>query len=193
MDDRHKSPLVNRLITVTGLASAALIGWMNLVDAEHFHALLPNFEIPDFMAGGYDVAYLVSMREALKGATEAADVIRHMHLTADMVSPLMLGLFMGLLILRHITGSVLFGRVMTSGHILLLLLLPAGFVVSDYAENIVSLMYFPPSEPSEPLASQLASVLPWLTSLKFLFIAIVALLMVRQFLMIRIANKAEKS
>ena len=82
---------------------------------------------------------------------------------------------------------------MTSSHILLLLLLPAGFVVSDYAENIVSLMYFPPSEPSEQFASQLASVLPWLTSLKFLFIAIVALLMVRQFLMIRIANKAEKS
>jgi len=193
MDERHKSPLVNRLITATGLASATLIGWMNLVDAEQFHALLPNFEIPDFMAGGYDVAYLAALREALKGATEAADVIRHMHLTADLVSPLMLGLFMGLLIIRHITGSVLFGRVMQQSQIMLLLLLPAGFVVSDYAENIVSLMYFPPSEPTEPLESQLATVLPWLTSLKFLFIAIVALFMVRQFLMIRIANKAEKS
>ena len=193
MDDRHKSPYINRSITVTGLVSAALIGWMNLVDAEHFHALLPNFEIPDFMAGGYDVAYLFSLREALKGATEAADVIRHLHLTADMVSPLMLGLFMGLLIIRHITGTVLFGRVMERGHILLLLFLPTGFIVSDYAENIVSLMYFPPSDPSEPLATQIAIVLPWLTSVKFLFIAIVALLMLRQFLMIRIARKTEKT
>lgn len=190
---QQNSALINRLITVTGLGSAALIGWMNLVDARQFHVHLPNYEIPDFMAGGYDVAYLVSLRQALTGSPEAADVLRHMHLAADMVSPLLLGVFMALMIIRHLTGSVLLGRVMQRTHILLLLLLPAGFVISDYAENITSLMFFPPSNPGEPLASQMAAILPWLTSFKFLFIAVVALLLIRQFLMIRIANRAEKS
>lgn len=190
---QHSSALINRLITFSGLGSAALIGWMNLVDAKQFHAHLPHYEIPDFMAGGYDAAYIINLREALTGSPEAGAVLRNMHLAADMVSPLVLGVFMALMIIRYLTGSKLFGRVLQRAHIMLLLLLPAGFVISDYAENITSLMYFPPSDPGEPLASKMASLLPWLTSFKFLFITVVALLLIRQFLMIRIANQAEKS
>ena len=61
----------------------------------------------------------------------------------------------------------------------MLLTLPIAYVFIDYAENIVSLMLFPPALPAPGTANVLAEALAWLTRLKFVALVIAGILILR--------------
>jgi hypothetical protein len=181
------------MMALSGGLSALLLLWMNVVDMRHFQAALPNFDIPDFMAGGYGSAYLASLRLALNGAPDAAQTLRTMHIMADLVLPLSLSVFIALVMLCFLEGSTLFGCVLQPQHIRGLLVLPAVYAIVDYAENAASLLYFPPSEPSDLQIRWIETVLPWLTASKFMVLAIIAVLLLRHVLLIRLSGKDTQS
>ncbi len=195
MDEKGRvRTVLNRAIMGCGAVSALLFGRMFFFDATAFAQVFPQagpqWSMPDFLFSGYDTVYLQNLRNALENAPEAAQAMRSMHLGADLLFPLVFGLFLGLLIVRYMTGAVLFGRVMTRRHVLVLLVLPLGYGISDYAENITSLLYFQPSQPSVTLQHQLSSVLPWCTGLKFMFITVIAIILLRPFLFHRFISKS---
>lgn len=188
-----KASGLNRLIALSGALSALLLVWMNAVDMRNFQAALPHYAIPDFMAGGYDSAYLASLRLALGGAPDAAQTLRTMHMTADLILPVTLSVCLALVMLRFLSGSTLFGRVLRPAHVRALLVLPAVYAIVDYAENAASLLYFPPSEPSDLQIRWIETLLPWLTASKYMALAIIAVLLLRHMLLIRLSGKDTQS
>jgi hypothetical protein len=177
---------LNRAILGSGAVSALLFGRMFLFDAPAFTKAFPEkgpqWAMPDTLFLGYDQAYLQNLRMAMNDLPDAIQTIRAMHLGTDMLLPLFLGVFLGLLLVRFMTGTFFFGCNLTRRHILILLLLPLGYVICDYAENISSLLFFQPSQPSPQLQDQLSAALPWFTRLKFMCLAVTALILLRQFL-----------
>lgn len=162
---------------LTGLVSAGLLTLMNLRDAALFASLTHGRTIPDSDFSSTRES-LLALKEYLVARPDAADVLRAMHLQADLVLPAMLTVFLLLLIRRLAPGAVVYGRPAES-------LLPVAMVfpilygLSDYAENVISLMLFPPATPTPATAALLADALTWATRMKFLGATIAGVIVAR--------------
>jgi hypothetical protein len=170
-------PLKAPLLWGSGALSAALLAWMNLGFAVPFAELTGGRAMPDldFESTGQGIT---ALRTLLEGRPEAAELLRAMHLGPDLVLPASLGLFIVLLLRRVAPGAGLYGR--PAERLLpALLALPIAYVVVDYAENLSSLLLFPPSLPTAETAGILSEALAWLTRLKFATLVISGILVLR--------------
>jgi hypothetical protein len=165
------------LLWGSGILSALLLVWMNLSFAVPFAELtggraMPDLDIESTAEG------LLALRAVLQARPEAVELLRAMHFGPDLILPAVLGLFLVLLMRRVAPGAGLYGR--PAERLLpALLALPIAYVVVDYAENIVSLMLFPPSLPLPEAANWLAETLAWLTRVKFAALVISGILLLR--------------
>lgn len=121
---------------------------------------------------------LLALKSLLETRPEAAELLRAMHLGPDLLLPAMLGLFLFLLIRHVATGASLYGRP-AERLLSILTALPVAYVAIDYAENILSLMLFPPAMPAPGAADLLAEAISWLTRLKFAALVISGILVLR--------------
>jgi hypothetical protein len=170
-------PIKAPLLWASGVLSAALLAWMNLSFASPFADLTGGRAMPDLDIEG-TAQGLLSLKSLLEARPEAGGLLRAMHLGPDLLLPATLGLFLFLLMRRVVPGTGLYGR--PAERLLpMLLTLPIAYVFIDYAENIVSLMLFPPALPAPGTANVLAEALAWLTRLKFVALVIAGILILR--------------
>ncbi|MDH4414016.1 MAG: hypothetical protein QE484_11955 [Rhizobium sp.] len=170
-------PIKAPLLWGSGVVSALLLAWMHFGFARPFAELTGGVAMPDLDIESTGQGIL-SLRSLLEGRPEAAELLRAMHLGPDLLLPVVLGLFLFLLMRRAAPGAHLYGR--PAEHLLpVLLALPIAYVVVDYAENITSLMLFPPASPAPDAASLFAEAHVWLTRLKFAVLVISGILVLR--------------
>lgn len=165
------------LLWGSGVVSALLLAWMNLGFARPFAELTGGGAMPDLDIET-TAQSLLGLRGVLETIPEAAELLRAMHLGPDLILPSVLSVFLFLLMRRVAPGASLYSR--PAERLLpVLLTLPIAYGVIDYIENISSLMLFPPSIPAPAMADLLAGALVWLTRLKFLFLVISVILILR--------------
>lgn len=165
------------LLWGSGIVSAGLLAWMNLGFARPFAGLAGGRAMPDLDIET-TAQSLLGLRSILETRPEAAELLRAMHFGPDLVLPAALSLFLFLLMRRVAPGASLYGRP-AERLMPILLALPIAYGVIDYIENISSLMLFPPSIPAPAMADLLAGALVWLTRLKFLFLVVSVILILR--------------
>jgi hypothetical protein len=162
---------------LTGVVSAGLLALMNLRDAALFASLAHGRTIPDSDISSTRES-LLAMRDYLGTKPEAAELLRAIHLQADLVLPAVLTIFLFLLIRRLVPGAVVYGRPAES-LLPFMLVFPFLYGFADYSENVTSLMLFPPAAPTPALAAFLADALSWATRLKFLAVTIAGVIVAR--------------
>ena len=174
---RLPGPIQAPLLWGSGVLSAGLLAWMHLGFARPFAALTGGPAMPDLDIESTGQGLLV-LQSLLETRPEAAELLRAMHLGPDLLLPAVLGLFLLLLMRRVATGASLYGR--PAERLLpVLTALPMAYVAVDYAENILSLMLFPPAMPAPGTANLLADAISWLTRLKFAALVISGILVLR--------------
>jgi hypothetical protein len=170
-------PIKAPLLWASGALSVLLLGWMNLGFVSRFADLTGGRAMPDLDIESTGEG-LLALKAVLETRPEAAELLRAMHLGPDLFLPAVLGLFLVLLMRRVAPGAGLYGR--PAERLLpALLAVPIAYVMVDYAENIASLMLFPPSLPRPETANLLAEALAWLTRLKFATVVISGILILR--------------
>ena len=174
---RLPAPRQAPLLWACGVLSAALLAWMNLGFASRFTELSGGRAMPDLDIESTGEV-LLALKAVLETRPDAAELLRAVHLGPDLFLPAVLGLFLVLLMCRVAPGAGLYGR--PAERILpALLTLTIAYVMVDYAENIVSLMLFPPATPLPETANLLAEALAWLTRLKFAALVVSGILVLR--------------
>ena len=174
---RLPGPRQAPLLWGSGIVSAGLLAWMHLGFVSPFFVLAGKRTIPDLDING-TAQSLLGLKKVLENRPEAAEVLRSMHLGPDLLFPAVFALFLFLLMRRVAPGASLYGRPIER-LMPVLLALPIAYGVIDYIENISSLMLFPPSIPAPAMADLLAGALVWLTRLKFLFLVVSGILILR--------------
>lgn len=174
---RLPGPTKAPLLWGSGVLSVSLLAWMNLSFASPFFVLAGKRTIPDLDLNG-TVQSLLDLKGVLEGRPEAADLLRSMHLGPDLLLPAVLAFFLFLLMRRVAPGANLYGRPVER-LLPILLALPVAYGVIDYVENITSLLLFPPSRPASGTDALLAEALVWFTRLKFLFLVVSGILILR--------------
>ncbi|HWU61459.1 MAG TPA: hypothetical protein VN112_05480 [Ensifer sp.] len=162
---------------LTGLLSAALLLLMNLREAAQFAALTHGRSIPDSDFSSTRES-LLTLRDYLGTRPEAAELLRAMHLRADLVLPAALTTFLFLLLRRLAPGAVVYGRP-AENLLPLLLIFPVLYGFADYSENVLCLFLFPPAVPQPATAAFLADALSWATRMKFLAATITGVFVAR--------------
>jgi hypothetical protein len=165
------------VIWLTGLASLALLVYMNVHHGPLFSRLALGRTIPDSDFSATPDS-LLSLRQMLETRPEAADTLYAMHLVPDMALPGLLAAFLFLLLRRLMAGATLYGRPAEQLEPVLLLL-PVLYAVADYSENAASFLFFPPSTPSQASLATLSVAIYWATRLKFLFATVSVLVIIR--------------
>ena len=165
------------MLWATGAVSAVLLAYMNLHSARLFATLTRDRALPDSDLQATPESLLL-LRDDLVSKPEAADVLRSMHLYPDMLLPAVLTVFLVLMIRRLAPGAIIYRR---AAETLLpaLLVPPILYGLSDYFENAVSLLFFPPASPSTSLLGTLATLLFWATRIKFLAVTIAGIIVLR--------------
>jgi len=165
------------LLWGAGIVSAVLLVWMNLGFTVPFASLTGGRPVPDLDIDSSGQG-LIALKALLETRSEAADLLRTMHLGPDLLLPAVLGLFLVLLMRQVAPGASLYGR--PAERLLpALIALPLAYVVVDYTENILSLMLFPPATPAPDKAHLLAEAVSWLTRIKFAALVISGILVLR--------------
>ncbi|RKE86032.1 hypothetical protein [Rhizobium sp. AG855] len=174
---RLPGPRQAPLLWASGAVSALLLVWMNLGFVGAFAELTGGRAMPDLDIDS-TAQSLIDLKLLLEARPEAADMLRNMHLGPDLLLPAVLGLVLALLLRRVAPGARLYGR--PAERLLpALLTMPVVYVAADYAENIASILLFPPSLPEDATASLLATAIVWLTRLKFAALVISGILVLR--------------
>lgn len=175
--ERTPGPRRAPLLWASGVLSAGLLAWMHVSFARPFAALTGGRAMPDLDIESTGQG-LLALKSLLETRPEAAELLRAMHLGPDLLLPAVLGLFLFLLMRRVATGATLYGR--PAERLLpALTALPVAYVAVDYAENILSLMLFPPAMPAPGTADLFAEAISWLTRLKFAALVISGILILR--------------
>ncbi|MGR6431944.1 hypothetical protein ACU5AY_13590 [Rhizobium sp. PAMB 3174] len=167
-----------RALWLTGLASAFLFAINGLWFPWRFGSELPHAVMPDKDIFATPES-LLDLRERLVGDEAAASLLKTMHLTTDLVFPVIFAAFLFLLLRRLLPTARLRGAPLPGWLASALLALPLLYMASDYAENVTCLLFFPPAEPSASLASLLAFLLPWMIRLKLMFVTIIGVIVLR--------------
>ncbi len=162
---------------LTGLVSASLLLFMNLRDAALFASLTQGRSMPDQDFSSTRES-LLALKDYLATRPEAANVLRAMHLEADLVLPAVLTVFLILLIRRLAPGAVVYGRP-AQNLLPMMMIFPLLYGFADYSENALGLMLFPPASPSPATAALIADALSWATRLKFLAMTIAGVTVAR--------------
>lgn len=171
------------LATIT----AGLAGFM-LFQVEPAFRAMTRLPILDFRLEGYEQADVLKLVEAVKQAPEAATILRSLHLGPDLFFPAAFAVLALMLIARFAPGSVVFHKPMTGWRLAIALAAPLLYAVSDYAENIFSLMLFSPAAPDADRAADLVRWLPLATRMKAMFFFI-SLILALRFVLFRDAGK----
>lgn len=165
------------LLWASGALSVALLLWMNLGFALPFRELAGNRPMPDLDIGS-TAQRLLELRTVLQDRQEAVGLLRGMHLGPDLLLPASLGLFIALLLQRLARGASLYGR--PAERLLpFLLAVPVAYAGIDYAENILCILLFQPSVPAPGAAVWMAEAISWLTRLKFVFLVVSGIVVLR--------------
>lgn len=165
------------LLWGSGILSAGLLAWMHIGFVRPFAGLTGGRPMPDLDIESIGQG-LLALKSLLEARPEAAELLRAMHLGPDLLLPAVLGLFLFLLMRRAAIGASLYGRP-AERLLSALTALPVAYVAVDYAENILSLMLFPPAMPAPGTANLWAEAISWLTRLKFAALVISAILVLR--------------
>lgn len=157
--------------------AAGLAGFMIFQVGPAFEALT-RLPILDFRLAGYEEADVARLVAAVKTAPAAATLLRDMHLGPDLLFPAAYAALGLMLIARFAPGTQVFHKPMSGWRLIAALAMPLLYAVSDYAENIVSLMLFDPSAPADKV-QHLSGWLPLATRLKGMFFFITLILALR--------------
>lgn len=158
--------------------SLGLLVYMNAVTGAAFRALV-KLPVPDFRIEGYEAADVARLADALSASPEAAALLRTMHLVPDMIFPGSFALLALLVLARFAPKALVFHRPLTRLGLAVVFAAPVFYAAADYAENIVSLMVFPPATVAPEKAALYASLLAALTRAKFMLFFITLILMAR--------------
>lgn len=161
--------------------SGALLGWMFFGLDPEFQRLSGAGGFLDTRLAGYDTDAVLALQAALAdpARADARDLLQLMYLGPDMVLPFALTLSLCLMFRGHAAGAVLYGRRLDVRNARLLCLLPIAYGLVDYAENASFLLYFPPAAPGPTLSALIPVLLPWMSSVKLMVLAISVLLVLR--------------
>ncbi len=166
--------------------AAGLAGYMISQVGPAFE-LLTGLSIPDFRLSGYEAGDVQRLLAAVQASPEAGVLLRSMHLGPDLIFPGAYGLLCALLIGRFAPDVMVFHKPMTGWRLALAVAVPVLYAMADYAENIVSLMLFPPSMPDAGRVALLVNVMPFATRLKAMLFFI-SLILALRFLLFRDAG-----
>lgn len=157
--------------------TAGLAGYMVFQVGPAF-AALTHLQILDFRLAGYEQADVVRLVDAIRAAPAAAGLLRAMHLGPDLVFPAAYALLGLMLIGRFAPGRMVFHKPMSGWRLGAALAMPLLYAVSDYAENIISLLLFAPTVAADEV-TRLSGWLPLATRLKGMFFFISLILALR--------------
>ncbi|MCX8996265.1 hypothetical protein NOF55_16400 [Rhizobiaceae bacterium BDR2-2] len=177
---------VDRVILLTGAASAALFGWMHFAFRRPLEALLPNADLPDLAVGDHARESVAAFFRALEGSSQAAALFHNMLLGPELYFPLVFAAFLFLFLLRVSEGAQMFSRPVTGPLKAIVLAQPLTYVLADYAENAAFFALLQSPEPS----GWLLDLAPWLTAFKFVGVSLAAVFLLRFTLLKRLQPKA---
>ncbi|PZU19345.1 MAG: hypothetical protein DI589_21630 [Shinella sp.] len=166
---------VDRIILLTGAASAALFGWTYVGFRQPLSALLPNVALPDLAIGDHARESVAAFFRALAGQPDATALFHNMLTGPELYLPLVLAVFLFLLLLRVSNGAQMFNRPVGGPMKAIVLVQPLTYVLADYAENAV---FFGMLDQPEPPAWML-DLSPWLTAFKFIGLSLSAIFVLR--------------
>lgn len=171
----------NKVILLLLALSGALLAWMFFGLDPEFQRLSGAGSFLDARLSGYETDAVLALQAALAdpARADARDLLQLMYLGPDLVLPLVLTLSLCLLFRGYAPGALLYGRRLEVRHARLLCLLPIAYGIVDYAENASFLLYFPPATPGPTLSALLPDLLPWMTRVKLLFLAVSVILVLR--------------
>ncbi|MBX4939837.1 hypothetical protein [Rhizobium binae] len=129
----------------------------------------------DTYFAGYDESAVFHMQKLLDENETAAKLLNAMYFGPELIFPALLTALLFLVLLRLGPVGSWFGRSLHPLIAKAVYLLPFIYGISDYGENIASLIAFGDS-PSADLAAQL---LPWMTRLKFASLVISFIVLAR--------------
>ncbi|MBX4930031.1 hypothetical protein [Rhizobium binae] len=129
----------------------------------------------DTYFAGYDESAVFHMQKLLDENETAAKLLNAMYFGPELIFPALLTALLFLVLLRLGPVGSWFGRSLHPLIAKAVYLLPFIYGISDYGENIASLIAFGDS-PSAGLAAQL---LPWMTRLKFASLVISFIVLAR--------------
>lgn len=187
--ERGRITIWTAAAALLGALAIGLLLYMNVVIGPQVRALV-DLPIPDFRLEGYEAVDAAAFSTALSASPEAADLMRYMHLGPDMVFPAAFCILALMVLVRHAPRALVFHRPITRLGIALVLAAPVFYAIADYAENIISLMLFPPATPDPQNTVLSFSLLAVLTRTKFMLFFITLILMAR-FTLFREKPKAE--
>lgn len=176
---------VDRVILLTGAASAALFGWLYVGFRLPLAALLPNAPLPDIAVGDHARERVAAFFRTLAGNAEADAIFHNMLTGPELYFPLVFAVFLFLLLLRVSDGARMFNRPVGGPLKAIVLVQPLTYVLADYAENAV---FFGLSQSPEPAAWML-DLAPWLTAFKFIGVSLSAIFVLRFTLLSRFQPK----
>ena len=181
--DRVDSRTFRTITLLLAAVCAVLTGtgiWLGL----RFSAALGGYPVQQLLLGDYEAPDVVLLRELLSRASgEARNLFFWMYAGADMVLPAAFALLGVLLIARLAPGGRIYGMPVTRKILGALLVLPIAYAIADYAENIVSLLYFTTEAPSAWILANAPDLLPWLGRSKMALFLLTAVVIVRFFLL----------
>lgn len=179
---------VDRVILLTGAASAALFGWMHFSFRVPLAERLPKVRMPDTAIGDNARESVAAFFAALSGNADAAALFHNMLTGPELYLPLVLGAFLFLLLLRVSARAQMFNRPVAGPLKAVVLVQPVTYVLADYAENAT---FFGLLQ-SEPLPEWMLDLAPWLTALKFVGLSLSAIFLLRFTLLARLQPPATK-
>lgn len=171
---------VDRVIALTGAASAALFGWIYVGFRQPLAALLPNVPLPDLAVGDNARESVAAFFRTLAGNADAAAIFHNMLTGPELYFPLVFAAFLFLLLLRVSNGAQMFNRPVGGPLKAIVLVQPLTYVLADYAENATFFGMLGSSEP----APWLTELSPWLTAFKFIGVSL-SLIFVLRFTLLR--------
>lgn len=171
----------NKVILLLLALSGALLAWVFFGLDPEFQRLSGAGGFLDARLSGYDSDAVLGLQYALADPSrgDARDLLQLMYLGPDLVLPLTLTLSLCLLLRGFAPGAVLYGRRLEARHARLLCLLPLAYGIADYVENASFLLYFPPATPGPGLSALLPDLLPWVSRVKLMFLAVSVILVIR--------------
>lgn len=171
--------------------SVGLLAHMGLVMVPAFHDLTGQ-TMPDARLTGYEPADVVAVADALRQSPEAAALYRGLHLIPDMIFPAAFALLSLMLLGKYAPGVTVFHKPLSGYRLWIVFAVPVLYAACDYAENIMSLLLFPPASPTPEAFDRMTGILPLATRAKAMFFFI-SLIFVLRFSLFRERQEPENN
>ena len=175
------------MTTIAGLAAvcAALATWIYLGFVLPFRAVAAGREMLAMRIEGYESADVYAALEFLRGHPDAANIQHALSFGPALVFAVASAALLFLVLKWVKPGGIFFGRPIPPAGVMAMFCLPILYGLAGCGETVLGMLIFPPAMPSERTITLAADVMPVLAKLKFLTLAVTAILLLRFVLLSR--------